>query len=58
MIVLKQENNPPVRCGVVFEVNGIIYYSQYYTGKTPKLIITNRTKNNPIFHTPQPEPMV
>ena len=53
MIVLKHANDPPVRCGVVFEVNDIIYYSQSYTGNTLKLIITNITKNNPIFaHTP------
>ena len=53
MIVLKQENNQPIRCGMGFEVNGLIYYIQSYTGKTPKLIITNTTENNPIFaHNP------
>ena len=53
MIFLKQANDPPVRCGVTFEVNDLIYYSQSCTGKTPKLIITNITNNNPILaHTP------
>ena len=53
MIVSKKANYPTVRCGVVFEVKDLIYYSQSYTSKTPKLIITNITKNNPILaHTP------
>ena len=53
MIVLKQDNNTPVRCGVGFELNDLIYYSQYYTAKNNKLMITNMTKNNPILaHTP------
>ena len=49
MIVLKQEKNQPAICGIGFEVIGIIYYIQYYTGKTLKLIITNTTENNPIL---------
>ena len=53
IIVLKQTNNLPVRCGVDFEANYLIYYIQSYTGKTTKLIITNMTKNKPILaHTP------
>ena len=53
MIVLKQANYLPFRCGVGFEVNDLIYYSQSCTGKNLKLIITNVTKNNPILaHTP------
>ena len=43
MIVLKQANSPPVRCGVGFEVNDITYYSQSCTGKTPKLVILAHT---------------